>query len=237
MGRKTERELLAIPTTDEMSSITDIYILNRSTLVSDDDAAKAVAAVNVQVNRDFAPVWFLAADVKFRHAHKGEVPEHNRVIVIVDNAADYDGMHTLTQRDKPFGIVAVQPELDAGTQWTVCLSHEVLEMLGDSWLGISALRDRRMYAVEVCDPVESDTCAYKIDGVLVSDFITPRWFEFTQSGPFSFNNSCTHPFHILPGGYMESRYFAKVPKSALRTATGGTTNKRPIGSRRHRRAG
>lgn len=217
-------------------SITDVYILNRSTLVSDQAARRAVEAVAIQVVRDFAPVWFISARIIF--APKGhKVPPGNRVIVIVDNATEWDGMHTLSKGDKPYGIVAVQPEIDSGTNWTVCLSHEVLEMLADSFLGLLVLRDRRAYAVEVCDACEGDQYGYRIRLVLVSDFVTPRWYDLTDSGPYSFRGNCKRPFHILHDGYIESRYFPKANAKAIRQHTGRElpASKITTGSRKSRR--
>jgi len=43
--------------------------------------------------------------------------------------------------------------------------------------------DGKIYALEVCDAVESDKLGYEIDGVMVSDFITPAWFEPTRDEP------------------------------------------------------
>jgi hypothetical protein len=70
--------------------------------------------------------------------------------------------------DLPTPCALVSPA--AGT-WTVQLSHEVVEMLVDPDLT----------GDEVCDPVEED--AYRLDGVWVSDFVTPAWFT-GGGGPF-----------------------------------------------------
>jgi len=40
-----------------------------------------------------------------------------------------------------------------------------------------------IHALEACDAVESDKLGYEIDGVMVSDFITPAWFEPTRDEP------------------------------------------------------
>ena len=66
--------------------------------------------------------------------------------------------------------------------WTVVLSHEVLEMLADPCGNhLSPRRIRRdptsasSYLVEVCDPCQS--IWYPVNGVPVSDFYTPRYFD------------------------------------------------------------
>jgi len=40
--------------------------------------------------------------------------------------------------------------------------------------------DGKIYAL---DAVESDKLGYEIDGVMVSDFITPAWFQPTRDEP------------------------------------------------------
>ena len=71
--------------------------------------------------------------------------------------------------------------------WTVTLSHELLEMLADPWINWCAQGDDgKIYALEVCDAVEADRMGYEIDGVLVSDFITPSWFEPTHADRVDF---------------------------------------------------
>ena len=42
-------------------------------------------------------------------------------------------------------------------------------------------KERVHYLVEVCDPCEDGKCAYYINGVLVSDFYTPDYFDPRQA--------------------------------------------------------
>lgn len=219
--------------------ITDVYVLNRSTLVSDQAARRAVAAVAIQVSRDFAPAWYI--DARVIYCNKGtKIPPGCRVVVIVDNCADADGWHSLSKSGKPWGIVAVQPEIDAGTNWTVCLSHEVLELLLNSYLGVGVLVGRRVKALEASDPCEADEFGYLIRvgryRVLVSCFVMPRYFELTTSGPCSFPPHIKRPGQILPGGYQESRYFPKANRKRIRLHTGRDLpkSKITIGSRKSR---
>jgi len=83
----------------------------------------------------------------------------------------------------------------------VTLSHERLEMLADPWINWCAQgSDGRIYALEVCDAVELDSMGYKIDGVLVSDFITPSWFEPTQADRIDSKKQVSKPMELAPGG-------------------------------------
>jgi hypothetical protein len=54
---------------------------------------------------------------------------------------------------------------------------------------------------EVCDPVEADS--YLIDGVKISDFITPAWFNDGVGQRYDFMGLAKQPFWIRPGGYAQ----------------------------------
>lgn len=89
--------------------------------------------------------------------------------------------------------------------WTVALSHEVLEMAVDPTTQRQTYISRASQypiMVEVCDAVEDDT--YRIEGVLVSDFVNPRWFRFSNVDfmNYDFLGRVNHPFQVHQGGYM-----------------------------------
>lgn len=57
------------------------------------------------------------------------------------------------------------------------------------------------YLMEVCDPCQQVT--YKVNGIPLSDFITPRYFDAPdQPGAFSFTGKVTAPREVLLGGYL-----------------------------------
>jgi hypothetical protein len=58
--------------------------------------------------------------------------------------------------------------------------------------------------VEVCDPCESGKFAYQVNGVLVSDFITPQFYDPVQSFGvrYSFTGAIKSPRSILDDGYI-----------------------------------
>src|SRR5262249_53083179 len=60
------------------------------------------------------------------------------------------------------------------------------------------------YLVEVADPSEDPTNAYMIDGVLVSDFYTPHFFDPVASPGvrYSFTGRIKRPRQILQNGYI-----------------------------------
>jgi hypothetical protein len=65
--------------------------------------------------------------------------------------------------------------------------------------------DQVEYLVEVCDPCQ--TITYLIDGVLVSDFVTPDYYSpyATDGLRYSFTGKISGPRTVAPGGYITWR--------------------------------
>jgi hypothetical protein len=224
-----------------------IAVINESTVVSDADVKAAVAALQKQVSGDFAPAWGIDASLTFVPFGGNPSPDA-WWLVILDNSdqAGALGYHDLTTDGLPLGKVFAQTDIDFGSAWTVTASHELLEMLGDPDINLTAFvqtsdNDGRLYAYEVCDACEADSFGYQIDGILVSDFVFPAWFESFRepnSTQFDFGQKISSPFELLPGGYIgifdvyygSGWYQQTAQKTALRY------DMRPrLGSRRERR--
>jgi hypothetical protein len=76
-------------------------------------------------------------------------------------------------------------------------------MLADPWTNWCAVGcDDKIYALEVADPVESDDLGYEIDGVRVSDFVTPAWFEPTEADRVDFKQHVRKQLQLARGGYI-----------------------------------
>ncbi len=162
----------------------EIDVVNASTLVPAQDARRAVRSLKVQVREHFAPVWGTTADVRFvgrADAVRAARPGAWQLVLLDARNASY-GYHDLTRDGLPLGKVFLREALKTKTGWTVTASHELLELLVDPDTTFGVLvEDRtlgpRFYSYEVCDPVQDDRFAYAIDGVPVSDFVYPAWFE------------------------------------------------------------
>lgn len=186
-------------------SLPVIAITNVSTVLTDQQVQDVMPAMQHQVLADFKGYWNMECELMF-------LPRSNAMIegwwqiVIVDNPdlAGALGYHDLSAVGTPLGKVFAKLLLDHGQSWTSTFSHELLEMLADPLIDtLKQAVDNRLYALEVCDPVEADELGYKIDGVLVSDFITPRWFQpFVHGDRYSFRQNVSRPLEIAPGGYM-----------------------------------
>jgi len=173
--------------------------------------SKVAAAINVQVQRDAAPIWNIHATVSAVESLDAMPVGVNPIFVVKNLPPGEGGVH-LTKHKQPYALV----ELGAG--WTVAASHECLEMLVDpsgNHLHASTaievvgdtIRDapgKFEYLVEVCDPSEDDPHAYAIDDVTVSDFFTPHYFDPVASPGvrYSFTGAITRPRQVLKNGYL-----------------------------------
>ena len=169
-----------------------------------DEVTVVAAALQKQVPRDFAPIWDVTATVDYFPA-LDVVPLGYWPVFVVEQAPAA-GTH-IDHGGQPIAYV------EYGPSWSLSASHEVLEMLADPAgtrliAGDSPTDGERVeFLVEVCDPCQDATNAYTVNGVLVSDFYTPAYFEpsFTQGSKYSFCGTLRKPRDVLPGGYLTWR--------------------------------
>lgn len=212
----------------------EIVIVNESRDIDEKRLARIVKALQTQVDRDFFPLWGWRAKLlldpkpKRLRAMKIELTE----IPDEDDALGYHFIDGLPSTYVFTRDLKGNPVED----FESTLSHEVLEMIADPGVNLYAQghyrSGKRKYQafipLEVCDPVEGNL--YEIDGVTVSDFVVPEWFEPERergSMPFSFRKSVDEPFAIAEGGYVD----AVIGKS-IRTVWGPSANAK----KRRRRA-
>jgi len=223
-----------------------LAVINVSTLVSQDEALAATAALQVQVHRDFAPAWNVDADLAV--VGPGNPPPTGAWWIVIMDNSDFGsalGYHDLTSQGLPLGKVFVETAKKSGQAWTVLFSHEILEMLSDPFICLTALLPTAyglyLYAYENCDACQSDQVGYQIGEQLVSDFCLPDWFDANKcgaAGPFDFLRKTKQPFELLPGGYAMCRNLSTGGGWDLVTAGGVplSYSMRPkVGSRRERR--
>ena len=223
-----------------------ISLINQSTVLSDADVKAALPALQTQVHRDFAPVWGTDADLAFVGAGQNPAPG-SWWLGVFDNSdvADALGYHDITTEGLPLGKIFAGTDLQTGQSWTITASHELLEMLGDPDINLTVLVQSsdtagRLYAYEVCDACEADNLGYLIDGVRVSDFVFPSWFESFRapgSAKFDQQGQISQPFQLLPGGYIGIFDIGSgTGWTQLNAAKPLTALQRPrLGSRRERR--
>jgi hypothetical protein len=164
------------------------------------DLRRLVKVLALQVKRDLGPAWQVAAKLQV-FGNVLSVPLAYDLITFKETVLP---MHWSVGR-RAFASVGT---VDT---WTVDASHELCELLVNPLLKRyqSALsprvgdQGRLLYQVEVCDPC--NRFSYVIDGMQVSDFFLPTYFDdASQPGVrYSHNGSITAPHQILFGGYID----------------------------------
>jgi hypothetical protein len=227
-----------------------IAVINGSTAIDDSQMPAVVAALQRQVHEHFAPIWGIDAELTFL-AKGAQARGEEWQLVLLDDSdqAEALGYHETTVSGLPLGKVFARTTTEDGAAWPLVASHELLEMLADPEINLTVFaQDQndtggRLYAYEVCDPVEG--ASYLIDTIPVSDFVCPAYFEAatgtaTPGAPFDYLTQLDRPLPaMLPGGYL------CVFEIGARGANGWTqltdmraasTRMKPArGSRRHRR--
>jgi hypothetical protein len=193
------------------------------------EVLKVVRAINRQLSEDFAPYWDWNARLRLEGAGRSpdaslknlkQAPLDVRgdaIIYLWDDAADINdalGYHDSNNRGLPFGFVFTELATKLDGAWSVTLSHEVLELVGDAGANTFAAGphpdepDRIVFHwYEMCDAVQAET--YLIDGVPVSNFVLPQYFtvgeqtgarnDFLNLKP---GGKPLPSFGINPGGYV-----------------------------------
>jgi hypothetical protein len=189
--------------------------------VSDADVQSTIRAINQQISQDFEPYWFMGARLRLegRASDKPmpQSPEELRgdAIIYLWDQTDVPnalGYHEANNRGIPYGFIFMELAAKLGEAWSVTLSHEALELIGDAYTNQFAAgphpdpkqKGRIVFHwYEMCDAVQADT--YQIDSIAVSDFVLPPYFaggsqpgarnDFLGSGQLA-------PFGISPGGYV-----------------------------------
>ena len=189
-----------------------IAVVNRSNnVLTDYQIIRMIPALQRQLTEHFQPAWGLTAQIIYAER---DIPKDAYQVVIYDKPGDegdagYLGYHFTNNGFPIASIFALDDMRDDGTI-SDTLSHEILEMLVDPAVNLYAYRPghgsrpARGYFYEVCDPVQC--VKYEIDGILVTNFVYPEWYEFIWpegSRKFDHMGSLTKPFQVLKDCYAD----------------------------------
>ena len=195
-------------------SVIQVGLVDKTAKLDPQLVEAAAAAINTQVIRDLSPVWNIQATVRYITDAK-KIPVGVWPVFLVAKLPPGEGGVHLDKKNQPYSLVIGTP---GSADWTIDASHETLEMLVDP--GGNRMQASRAieiagktvedtvgefeYLVEACDPCEANDYAYSIDGIAVSDFITPHFYDpaATSGTRYSFGGHIQRPRQILPGGYI-----------------------------------
>jgi hypothetical protein len=221
--------------------MTHIAVINESTAITDADVQQMLSAFQTQWNQDLNSIWGVGTAAFTFVARKKAPASGAWWVVFLDDSDQADALayHDLTNEGLPISKVFVKSILAEKSSVSVGATHEICEMAVDPWLN-SAYQDQHniFWAGEVCDPVEDDQYGYEIQGVLVSDFVTPNWFGHEHAkGDIDLKHHANKAFTVLSGGYAQKFN----PQKGWEQVTGSQAMKSPRaahmpkGSRRERR--
>jgi hypothetical protein len=175
------------------------------------DLNRVAAALQKQIQVGLKPTWNVDATIESFDKLEN-VPAGYWPIIVkgeTDLPAGAGAFHT--QKDgHPLAVVGYDADVDL---WTLAASQEMLEMLVDpAGNRLKLCRSPNPadgdkvvnVLVEISQPVEGIEHSYRIDGVVVSDFVTPSFYDATvKSGiKYSYTGAAVDPLKILKAGYI-----------------------------------
>jgi hypothetical protein len=226
-----------------------VAVVNRCSVLADADVLRVMDALQIQVDRDFSPVWDQGANLIFVPKTTNIIPKGCWQLLVEDTSpeADAAGFHLLTNDGYPIGHVFAKDSIDGGMSYSVTMSHELLELLVDPRIDqVRFDQDTGIIrALEVCDAVEDDSLGYDIDlsdgkpPVKVSAFQKREWF---QAGPHVHGTTYSFPpgivtraFELASGGYIGIWECGKGWSQQLAAGTPGARTVKKATSRTLRR--
>lgn len=185
--------------------LNQVALISETKKISLADLSKVSAAIQKQVSRDLAPIWNIEATVDAFDALE-DVPLGYWQLIIKDNIPySAAGIHLNSDNGQPYALVQYADD------WPLTTSHEALEMLvdpsGSRTVATNSPKPgqgRVLVLVEVSDPSEAAKFGYSVNGVLVSDFYTPNFFDPVAAPGvrYSYTGAIKAPRQVLEGGYI-----------------------------------
>jgi hypothetical protein len=195
-------------------SVIQVGLVDMTGKIDVDLVHSAAIALNLQVTRDLPQFWPISATVMYLPNPK-KIPAGVWPVQLVKTLPPDEGGFHSDKHKQPYSKVIASKD---DPTWTIDASHEILEMLVDPYgnrmqssVAIEIVGGKIKdgtgqygYLVEACDPCEDNKYAYTINGIAVSDFITPHFYDplVTPGTRYSFTGAIKGPRQILPGGYI-----------------------------------
>jgi len=200
-----------------------ISVVNRSKTLTDEQVQCAIRAINRQIAEDFEPYWSFGAKLRLEGAVGSALDKQtlqemrgDAILYLWDKAdvTDALGYHEANYRGIPYGFIFTTLCKKLKENWTVTLSHEALELIGDAQGNLLVQgphpenpHQEVFHWFEMCDAVQAQS--YRIDGVEVANFVLPLYFTVAEQegGRNDFLGTITagqglRSFGVSPGGYV-----------------------------------
>ncbi|MDR6564963.1 MULTISPECIES: hypothetical protein [unclassified Arcicella] len=164
------------------------------------------AALTIQAKEHLYKFWAKNATYEvgsLQDVTAGKIPFYIQYDIGVN---EQNGYHWAENR-KPYVKVKFNPDFD---QLCLTCSHEGLETIINPQIDkFSALEDltilnsKGQSFFEICDICQSKEYAYRVNGILVSNFVTPNYYDTVpqKNVQYDYLNFVERPGEILEGGY------------------------------------
>jgi hypothetical protein len=200
-----------------------ISVINHTKDIPDEEIHHALRAINRQIEFDFKPYWSLGATLRLEGRSCKRVNRETLsdmrgdAIIYIWDEEDVDealGYHEKNHRGIPFCFVFSRLAKELKESWTVTLSHEAIELIGDPQVNLLVqgphpeTGKKVFHWFELCDAVQAET--YMIDEVEVSNFVLPLYFTSGEEragrndflGRRSKDIKPLQSFKVKRGGYI-----------------------------------
>lgn len=180
-----------------------IGVVSQSRHMSFSQVQDICAAIELQLSEDAYHVWGRRTHITAFNDLRSVPHGYWRAFIQDDiHEPGAAGYHT-DENNQP--VIFVQYD---GDDTSLTLSHEAVESIPDPFGNRLIPVNHPEYGAiqilcEICDPPEDVVFSYKRNGIKVSDFIRPEWYDTftTDVMTYSFNGHCKRPLQLLPGGY------------------------------------
>src|SRR5438093_8388086 len=158
--------------------------------LTDEEVQNTISDVNRPMEEDYELYWSLGATLRLEGKAgakpKQQEPSDMRgdaVLYLWDNVnvANALGYHERNNRGIPFGFVFTELSKSLGESWTVTLSHEALELIGDPEVNLLVAgphpanpKQDVFHWYEMCDAVQVEP--YQIEGAGQLNLLLPPYF-------------------------------------------------------------
>jgi len=223
--------------------------------ISSSHLKKVVDAIQIQIDRDFLPKWGDTVIIPRENAPHLLVKMPTKLRISDELITPFVELGDTFPREHPvngafglhdatvkiqgntavasiFGFVDIAKIIKRNQDWSITLSHEILEILADPIPDSHPISDLDIpenglfhfitckhlfgpdieYLVEPCDPVH--ILNYKINGIRVSDFVFPSYYS-CGSSPFDAMRMISNPGQLAPVGYYSFRKVSRSGKGPL----------------------
>lgn len=181
--------------------------------LSVDTLQKIAEALTIQASQHLYAFYAKSASFEVGNAKKqGYIPVEIERNIDNDNADGYqqNGYHWA---DSNGAYVKVRYTSDID-QLSLTISHECLETIINPLIekfgnpvDLSLINKKGEPFFEICDVCQRKEDGYRINGILVSNFVTPNYYDtiYTKGIRYDFLGKISRNGEILEGGYMSWR--------------------------------